>query len=247
MNETIQTILNHRTIRKFTNQKLSEEQIQLIVKAAQRASTSSYVMAYTIIGVTDEEKKKQLTSISGQPYVNENGHLFVFCADLYRIYEQTSKNTIVQEGLQSTEQFIVATIDAALAAQNASIAAESMGLGICYLGSLRNDIRKTNDILHLPEYVIPLFGLAVGYPAKEYEQKPRLPLDVVYHENVYDTDSKKQQQLIKQFDEEISSYYSKRTENKRTDTWTDQMQRKYNKLIRMDVNEFVKDKNLNKH
>lgn len=247
MNETIQTILNHRTIRKFTNQKLSEEQIQLIVKAAQRASTSSYVMAYTIIGVTDEEKKKQLTSISGQPYVNENGHLFVFCADLYRIYEQTSKNTIVQEGLQSTEQFIVATIDAALAAQNASIAAESMGLGICYLGSLRNDIRKTNDILQLPEYVIPLFGLAVGYPAKEYEQKPRLPLDVVYHENVYDTDSKKQQQLIKQFDEEISSYYSKRTENKRTDTWTDQMQRKYNKLIRMDVNEFVKDKNLNKH
>ena len=246
MNETIQTILNHRSIRKFTNQQLSKEQIQLIVKAAQQASTSSYVMAYTIIGVTDEEKKAQLATISGQSYVKENGHLFVFCADLYRIYEHTSKSTTVQKGLQSTEQFIVATIDAALAAQNASLAAESMGLGICYIGSLRNDIRKTNDILQLPEYVIPLFGLAVGYPAKNYEQKPRLPFDVIYHENVYDNDLQRQKQLIKKFDEEISSYYTTRTENKRTDTWTDQMRRKYSKLIRMDVSEFVHDKKLNK-
>src|SRR5699024_327971 len=107
MNPTIETILNHRTIREFTDEKLYEEQIHTIVKAAQQDSTFSYVMAYTIIGVTDEEKKEQLRDISGQPYVKDNGHLFVFCADLHGIYQQSSKDDIVQEGLQSTEQFIV--------------------------------------------------------------------------------------------------------------------------------------------
>lgn len=246
MNPTLETILNHRSIREFTDEKLTEEQIHTIVRAAQQASTSSYVMAYTIIGVTDEAKKEKLRQISGQPYVKDNGHLFVFCADLHRIYQQTSKDDVVKEGLQSTEQFIVATVDAALAAQNAVIAAESMRLGICYLGSLRNDIRQTSEILGLPEYVIPLFGIAVGYPNHKPELKPRLPLQVVYHENEYDQDIDRQKQYLKEFDEHIEEYYSSRTENKRMDTWTDQMRRRYSKTIRMDVAQFVKDKQLNK-
>lgn len=246
MNPTIETILNHRSIREFTEEKLTEEQIQTIVKAAQAASTSSYVMAYTIIGVTDDEIKEQLRQVSGQSYVKENGHLFVFCADLNRIYEQTSKDEIVEEGLQSTEQFMVAVVDASLAAQNAVIAAESMGLGICYLGSLRNDIRRTSEILQLPEYVIPLFGIAVGYPNHKPEQKPRLPLEVVYHENHYDQDFEKQKQYLAEFDQHIKDYYSSRTENKRMDTWTDQMRRRYSKLIRMDVAQYVRDQKLNR-
>lgn len=247
MNETIETIMNHRSVRKFTDEKLTEKQIHTIVRAAQQASTSSYVMAYTIIGVTDEEKKEKLYTISGQPYVKKNGHLFVFCADLKRIYEQTDKSSTVTTSLQSTEQFIVATVDAALAAQNASIAAESLGLGICYLGSLRNDINRTNDILELPDYVIPLFGLAVGYPAKETEKKPRLPIEAVYHENKYDNDELHQQALIQTFDEQINTYYQDRSENKRMDTWTNQMRRKYSNNTRMDVHSFVKDKKMNRH
>lgn len=246
MNQTIETILNHRSIREFTDEKLTKEQIQTIVKAAQSASTSSYVMAYTIIGVTDDAIKEQLRQVSGQPYVKDNGHLFVFCADLRRIYEQTSKDEIVEEGLQSTEQFIVAVVDAALAAQNAVIAAESMGLGICYLGSLRNDIRRTSEILQLPEFVVPLFGIAVGYPNHQPEQKPRFPLEVVYHENHYDQDQEKQKQYLEDFDKHIKDYYSSRSENKRMDTWTDQMRRRYSKTIRMDVAQFVKDQKLNK-
>ncbi|MGM8364295.1 oxygen-insensitive NADPH nitroreductase [Virgibacillus sp. W0181] len=247
MNETIETIMNHRSIRKFTDEKLTTEQIHTMIRAAQRAATSSFVMAYTIIGITDEDKKDKLMAISGQPYVKANGHLFVFCADLHRVYEQTDKDSTVKTGLQSTEQFIVATIDASLAAQNAVLAAESMGLGICYLGSLRNNIRETNDILDLPDYVVPLFGLAVGYPAKQSEKKPRLPLEAVYHENQYDNNLNRQQAIIEAFDNEIIEYYRGRSENKRMDTWTNQMKRKYSKNIRMDVNQFIKDKKLNKH
>ncbi|MGM8213773.1 oxygen-insensitive NADPH nitroreductase [Virgibacillus sp. W0430] len=247
MNETIKTIMNHRSVRKFTDEKLTTEQIHTIVRAAQQASTSSYVMAYTIIGVTDEDKKEKLFAISGQPYVKNNGHLFIFCADLQRNYQLTDKSTTVINGLQSTEQFIVATVDASLAAQNASIAAESLGLGICYLGSLRNDINQTNDILELPDYVIPLFGLAVGYPAKQTEKKPRLPIDVIYHENKYNTNEAKQKELIHSFDEHITDYYKGRSENKRMDTWSNQIRNKYSTNIRMDVNQFVKNKKMNTH
>ncbi|WP_163970827.1 oxygen-insensitive NADPH nitroreductase [Oceanobacillus halotolerans] len=247
MNETLQTILNHRSIRKFTSEKLSTDQLHTIVGAAQQASTSSYVMAYSIIGITDPQLKEQLAEVSGQPYVKENGHLFVFCADLNRIYQQGSieDQKQMETSIESTEQFIVTTVDTALAAQNAAIAAESLGLGVCYIGSLRNDISRVNDLLDLPQYVIPLFGLAVGYPAEQPEQKPRLPLEVVYHENTYQHNEKTEKQL-QDFNQELTEYYQQRTNNKRVDTWTNQMLRKYTNPIRMDVSSFVRQKQLNK-
>ncbi|WP_156290504.1 oxygen-insensitive NADPH nitroreductase [Oceanobacillus salinisoli] len=247
MNKTIDTILSHRSIRKFKEEKLTTEQIHLLVKAAQQASTSSYVMAYTIIGINGMETKEELRNISGHPHVTNNGHLFIFCADLHRVQLICSEKEKqqMQESIESTEQFIVSTIDAALAAQNLSIAAESMGLGICYLGSMRNDIHRVNDLLHLPEHVVPLFGLAVGYPDQEPEIKPRFPLDVVYHENKY-TEDVEQRKFLADFDEELKEYYQNRSENRRIDTWKEQMIRKYKKAQRMDVSTFVQNKKLNR-
>ncbi len=246
MNSTIETLLNHRSIRKFTDEKLTKEQIETIVRCARQASSSSNVMAYTIIGVSDEEKKDQLYQVSGHTHVKNNGHLFIFCADLYRhrhIIDPENEDAIAN--LESTEQFIVAVVDAALAAQNAAIAAESMGLGICYLGSLRNDIQAFNDILELPEYVVPLFGLAVGYPAHEPEIKPRLPLEAIYHENKYKRFDE-QAPYIEQYDQQMKAYYEQRSTNKKSDTWTEQIARKFSKPTRMDVTPFVKSKRLNR-
>lgn len=248
MNETIETILNHRSIRKFTDQELSDEQIRIIIQAAQQASTSSYVMAYTIIGVTDPEIKKQLAEVSGQFYVEKNGQLFVFCADLSRIQAiqaQVEEKQVMEENLESTEQFIVATVDAALAAQNAAIAAESLGLGICYLGSLRNDIERVSDILQLPDYVYPLFGMAMGYPNHEPEKKPRFPMEVIYHENTYKKHPE-QDKYVQDFDATLKEYYSNRSFNVRSDTWTKQMIRKYKVPQRLDVGPFIKGKQMNR-
>ena len=247
MNQTIETILNHRSIRKFSDKKLTPEQIEMILKSALQASTSSHVMAYTIIGITDENLKSELQAISGHLHVKNNGHLFVFCADLQRNYQRTSgeEEEAVKQNMESTEQFIVATIDAALAAQNASIAAESMGLGICYIGSLRNDIKRVDELLELPEYVVPLFGLAVGHPEHQPEIKPRLPLEAIYHENTYDHDKEKQSKVVKEFDEYLKDYYQTRSTNKKISTWTEQMENKYRVPTRMDVGPFVKNKKLN--
>jgi FMN reductase (NADPH) len=248
MNQTIETILNHRSIRSFKKSPLSEEEIHTIVKSAQAASTSSYIQAYTIIGVRNPEKKKKLAELAGnQSYVEENGHFFVFCADLYR-HENIGKweGADVRASLESTEKFMVSLIDASLAAQNAAIAAESMGMGICYIGGIRNDLEAVSEVLGLPRHVIPLFGLAVGYPANDSSVKPRLPLHAVYHEDGYKTDEAAMKAELDRYDETISSYYHERTGGKRSDRWTEQMAKMLSGKKRMYMKEFVEKRGFNK-
>lgn len=249
MNKVIETILEHRSIRRFEDKPLTKEQIETIVGCAQAASTSSYIQAYSIIGVTDKEMKKKLAELSGnQAYVEDNGHFFVFCADLHRhevAGQMEMKFEEVQESLESTEKFMVALIDAALAAQNAALAAESMGLGICYIGGLRNNLEEVTKLLKTPERVIPLFGLAVGYPARVTSKRPRLPLENVYYENTYPQDSGEYIAQLKGYNEEVSQYYKERTKGKRSDTWTEQMTNMIGKKSRMYMKDFVESKKMN--
>ncbi|WP_067839885.1 oxygen-insensitive NADPH nitroreductase [Amphibacillus sediminis] len=224
MNETIKTIVNHRSIRKFKPKQLSQEEIDTIIHAASYASSSSYLMAYSIIGVTDQDKKQALANISGQPYIAENGHFLIFCADYHRhmLHASNEDKELIANNVQSTEYFMIATVDATIAAQNAALAAESLGLGICYIGSIKRDMDKIDELFGLPDHVIPLFGLAIGYPDEEPEQKPRLPKDAVYFENHYPTDQNQAERLT-EFDRTIHTYYQTRTTNKRSDQWTKQV------------------------
>ncbi|MEK3989036.1 oxygen-insensitive NADPH nitroreductase [Robertmurraya sp. FSL R5-0851] len=246
MNTIIETILNHRSIRNFEDKPLTREQIEIIVESAQAASTSSYIQAYSIIGVTDREKKKKLAELAGnQTYVEENGHFFVFCADLYRHeYIGKMEGRDVIPSIESTEKFMVALIDASLAAQNASLAAESLGLGICYIGGIRNNLNEVGKLLNIPERVIPLFGLAVGYPKKITDKKPRLPLSHVYHEEQYHTDHYEEE--LTSYNNVISNYYMERTAGKRTDTWTEQMAKMLEKKSRMYMKDYVQGQKFNK-
>lgn len=248
MNQVVETILNHRSVRNFRKQALDREQIEGIVKSAQAASTSSFIQAYSIIGVTDQNKKDKLAEIAGnQAYVAANGHFFVFCADLYRhkvIAEMEGTN--LDDSIESTEKFMVALIDAALAAQNASVAAESMGLGICYIGGIRNDLEAVKEVLKTPDHVIPLFGMAVGYPDQETDVKPRLPLEHVYMENEYQQDRTLFEKQLKDYNAVTSQYYRERTGGKREDTWTGQMAKMLGRKSRMYMKEFVEKQDLNK-
>ncbi|MBY0149344.1 oxygen-insensitive NADPH nitroreductase [Neobacillus niacini] len=241
MNEVITTILNHRSIRDFKDKQLSNEQIKTIVACAQAASTSSFIQAYSIIGIKDKDKKRKLAEIAGnQEYVAENGHLFVFCADLSRhelIGEVEGKDVL--PSIESTEKFMVSLIDAALAAQNAAIAAESMGLGICYIGGIRNNLEAVKVLLKTPDRVIPLFGMTIGYPEKINDQKPRLPLEHVYHEEEYEQDKDVYLRQLQDYNQTISRYYEQRTGGKRKDTWSEQMANMLEKQTRMYMKEFV--------
>ncbi|MDR7072924.1 oxygen-insensitive NADPH nitroreductase [Fictibacillus barbaricus] len=247
MNEVIQTILAHKSIRKFKSEPLSEETVTTLVECAQAASTSSYQQVYTIIGVEDKEKKRKLAELAGnQSYVADNGYFFVFCLDYNRhLLASEMKETNVSETIESTEGFIVGTVDVALAAQNLAIAAESLGLGIVYIGGIRNNLKEVSELMDCPDYVLPLFGMAVGYPDAEPGKKPRMPIEGVFHKNRY---QKKEDSLnyLKQYDEESAEYYTKRTGGKRVEGWVSQMAANMAVPTRTYMKDFVHSKGLNK-
>jgi FMN reductase (NADPH) len=247
MNQVIETILNHRSIRKFEDRALSLEQIETIIQCAQAASTSSFIQAYSIIGIKNPDKKRRLAEIAGnQAYVESNGHLFIFCADLHR-HEVIAEmeNQDLTTSLQSTEKFMVGLIDATLAAQNAVLAAESMGLGACYIGGIRNNLEAVCDLLQIPNRVIPLFGVVMGYPQQQPDKKPRLPLNHVYHEDTYQQNSETYQSQLQAYDKTISAYYEERTNGKRNDTWSAQLANMLRSPKRMYMKEFVEKKGFN--
>lgn len=238
MNETIHGLLNHRSIRKFKPITLTQEEISLLVQSAQCASTSSYVQAYSIIGITEPAIKEALREISGQNYVENNGHLFVFVID-YNRHKHLGEtlNQPVESYFGTTESLLVGTVDASLAAQNMAVAAESLGLGICYIGSLRNDTAKVIELLNLPEYTFPLFGMVVGVPDHTGSQKERLPMDVIYHENQYKPFD---YQDYQQYDASIQAYYKARTNGQRNDKWSEQVIQMLSEKTRLDINDVIK-------
>lgn len=246
MNQTIDTILNHRSIRKFKPEPLKQEHLALILDAARSSSTSSYLMAYTMIGVTDAEKKRALASISNQSYIKDNGHFILFCGDYHRHMlkaNEQEKETLAYN-VQSTEYFMIATVDATIAAQNMTIAAESLGIGACYIGSIKRDLDLVNELFHLPEHVVPLFGLALGYPDEQQEIKPKLPKEAVYFENTY-KDDEAHMAALDQFDQTIETYYRTRSTNQREDSWTKQMVKTLHNRRNDRLTPFVKEKKFN--
>lgn len=240
MNETINLIKSHKSIRNFSKKEVENEKIDAILTSSQCASTSSFMQAYTIIKVNDMKKRKEIAHFSGeQIYIEECPLFLVFCADLHKFEIACHlNNTEMASGY--TEAFIIATADAALAAQNAMIAAESIGLGGVYIGGIRNNPEEISKILNLPDNVYAVFGMCLGYPSENPGLKPRLPKEVICCEDTYDVDNKIDK--IKEYDKNISSYYDKRTNGMRKDTWTEQMSAHTSKPLRPHMKNFLESK-----
>ncbi|MGH4137989.1 oxygen-insensitive NADPH nitroreductase [Clostridium sp.] len=237
MNETVNLLKAHKSIRKYKDQPVEDEKIKTIIECAQSASTSSFIQAYTIISVVDKSKRKAIAHLAGdQSYVEECPLFLIFCADLKRIKTSCELNyKTMSEGY--TETFIVATIDATLAAQNALIAAESLGLGGVYIGGIRNNPSEISKLLNIPSGVYPVFGMCLGYPDQAPDVKTRLPLDVIFKTDEYNTDGDAEK--IEKYDAEISAYYEKRTQGKRSDTWTSQLAGLMDKPQRPHMKDFL--------
>jgi len=218
----IHTLLrSHRSIRKFTDQDLSDEVVGDIVKTGLAAATSSNLQATTVVRVRNEETRGRISEIAGgQPQIISAPAFMVWCADLHRTRMACEMaGGSMTSGM--TEQFVIATVDVALAAQNAVVAAEAQGLGICYIGAVRNDPQTVSDLLELPDDVYPVFGLCIGYPDQVPEVKPRLPLDVVLKEDIYNDSADRDR--IAAYDEEMREYYRSRTSGKKETSWSEEM------------------------
>lgn len=242
--QTTDLLKSHRSIRKFTAVPIAPKLMQSILEAGQAAATSSYAQAYTLIRVTDTEKRNRLVELTGnQPYVATCAEFFVCCADLNRNMSLCSQHgTKPEAGFM--EHMIIATVDVALVAQNMVIAAESEGLGICYIGGIRNEPEQVSELLGLPQHVYPVFGLCLGYPDQDPEVKPRLPLDSWVHENRYTTTSDHSE--LAQYDARVRQYYQTRTKGKKSQTWSEQMVGFFSKESRPHMLGFLHSKGMAK-
>jgi len=233
MNPVLESIFKHQSIRKYKNQPLEDEKLQLILKAAQAAPNWCNAQHYSIIVVKDQARKEKLAEwCYNQPYIASCSAFLVFCADFYRTvyaFEKAGKDPeFIKKYVEQLDTVFVCSHEAAIAMENAIVAADSMGLGTVPIGLIRKSSLEVVEELGLPKYVIPIVGLCVGYPDDNPGVKPRLPTPTVCFEEKYDTSKCKAG--VDEFDEQYRKYLSERTSNKHDENWSNGLADKYTKF-----------------
>jgi nitroreductase len=210
----LETILNHRSIRKFTEQPISEELLRTLFEAGMAGSSSGFLQSASIIRVTDKQLRYEIRRICadaqdakegekyGHPYVEHCAELLIYCMD-----NQRHLQVVPNAQIDWTEVTLVGAIDSAIMAQNLLVAAESLGLGGVYLGSVRNDINRLSELLQLPAGVVPMFGMALGYPDQDPAMRPRLPVELVVSTNKFESASK---EAVEAYNDTMKAYYVER-------------------------------------
>ncbi len=187
-NETLDTLLAHRSVRAFLPGAIPPGTIELLVAAAQSAAASSNLQPWSVVAVEDSERKARLALLAGnQKHIAEAPLFLVWLIDLHRLERIGKRRGASTAGLDYLETLLLGSVDTAMAAQNAVIALESLGLGAVYAGGIRNKPAEVARELNLPNHVFALVGLSVGYPdaAKPASVKPRLPQQTVLFREEY--------------------------------------------------------------
>lgn len=221
-NAVIEQLLDHRSVRAFADRPLPEGTLDALIAAAQSASTSSNLQVWSVVAVQDPGRKQRLSALAGnQAYIHQAPLFLVWLADLSRVSRIGEQHDVALEALPYLESLLLGTIDAALAAQNAVVALESLGLGSVYIGGIRNDIEGVAAELDLPAHVYPVFGLCVGYPSADRpaKVKPRLPQEAVLHHETYST--AQEQSLLACYDERLGAFYHR--EGMKASGWSEQV------------------------
>jgi len=196
----IQQIHQHRSIRKYMPDPVPDSLLNKILEAGIRASSSGNMQTYSIIVTGEQSLREQLyRAHKEQTMVLEAPLLLTFCADFHRM-RQWLRISDAPDNFDNFISFMIAAIDAILVSQNVALAAESEGLGICYLGSTFSNCDQVGRILDLPGNVVPVVGFTLGYPDEDPAPRDRLPLEGLVHYDTYHDYS----------DEQISQIYQER-------------------------------------
>lgn len=207
-NDTLAVQFDHRSVRRFTEQPIDEDIVRTLVAAASSAPTSSNLQLWSVVAVTDRERVGRLAALAGDQDAVRHAPLFlVWLADFARAERIVTARGLDLHNADYAESTLLGVIDATLAAQNAVVAAESLGLGTVFIGGIRNDPETVAEILGLPPRVFPVVGLSVGWPDPDEtaEVKPRLGFDVVCHREGYRIDE--QDHGIAEYDVRAEGFY----------------------------------------
>jgi len=222
LNETLDVLLSHRSVRAYLPEKLPEGTLETLVAAAQSASSSSNLQVWSVVAIQDPARKARLAALAGnQQHILEAPLFLLWLVDLHRLAALSKERNESAEALGYFESFLLGAVDASLAAQNAVVAVESLGLGAVYIGAIRNHPAEVAAELNLPPQAFALFGLAVGRPdpARPAEVKPRLPQEVVLFKEQYEW-GERERAGIAAYNERMRGFQQE--QNLPAQDWTDQ-------------------------
>lgn len=196
----MQTIFNHRSIRKYENKAIPADVLRRIIEAANRASNTGNMQLVSIVATTKDEIKSALAPAHfNQKMITEAPLILTVCADVNRMNKWCELRN-AKYGFMNMQTLYTATVDATIAAQNAALEAEHLGLGICYLGTTTYNARQIIEVLNLPKGVMPVTTITIGYPADVPSLTERLPIEAILHNEKYEDYT----------DEKINSLYAER-------------------------------------
>ncbi|WP_343712376.1 NADPH-dependent oxidoreductase [Inquilinus sp.] len=222
VNDVTALILSHRSVRAFRPDAVPAGTIETLVAAAQSASSSSNLQAWSVVAVEEPAHKARLAGYAGgQDFIRQAPLFLVWLADFARLRLLAAGQGATVEGANYTEALILGIVDTALAAQNAVVALESLGLGAVYVGAVRNHPEEIAAALTLPGHIFPVFGLAVGWPDPDRPAavKPRLPQAAVLHRETYD--AAPQAGAAAAYDQTLDRFW--RGQGRDTPPWTRQV------------------------
>ena len=233
MNPVLESLYKHKSIRKYKNQPLEDEKLELILKAAQAAPTWCNGQQVSIIIVKDQARKDKLKDLCwGQTYIGTCSVFLIFCADFYRCslaFEKAGKSKEdFEKYVKNIDTVFIGCHDVGISMQNAVVAAESLGLGTVDIGVIRLKSLEVTKELNLPKYVIPICGLCIGYPDDDPGIKPRLPMNSVCFNEKYDTEKAKAG--IDEYDVIFNKYLAGRDSNNRDSNWTKSISGSYTRF-----------------
>ena len=188
MNEILAALHGRKSVRDYLDKPISAADREAILLAACAAPTAGNQQLYTILDITDQALKDALAvSCDHQPFIAKAPMVLIFCADCQKWYD-----AYIEAGLTprapGAGDILLAVVDASIAAQNAVTAAESLGIGSCYIGDILEQCQFHRQLLHLPEYVVPCAMLVLGYPTRQQAERPkpaRCALEHIVHPNAY--------------------------------------------------------------
>ena len=215
MTETTTLMKSHSSVRRFKEQEIPQADLTEILTAAQMASSWKNFQSYSVIVVRSQEKKDALYELVPQEAIRQSAAFLLFVGDLNRA-EKGAKIHTDSFQPQGVEGLLISSVDAALAAQNTLLAAESMGYGGVIIDLVRYKSEEVSELFKLPDYTYPVFGIALGVPNQRHDVKPRLPLSQMVFDEEYQEQSV---EAIEAYDRVQAEYAGARA----TTTWSQRL------------------------
>lgn len=235
-------MMQRRSVRNFEDRAIPQQLVEELLDVANNAPSGGSIQPLSIICVEEAETRLALADlVGGQPWVKNAPLSMVFCLDFYRVKRWASMLQAAFRGEDAFAHFLIGYADLMCAVQNVVILGEERGLGSVYAGSIQSDMDRAREVFGMPQYVLPMMVLSMGYPRSVPKSMPKLKRDVIVHRERYQVPSDEEIQRAfedkyESFDENIDRYLEKafmevvEADKQQDESWVDRAKEEMKRL-----------------